>query len=96
MSCAMPPLMTLMGMEGRAGVLGYPGKSKVGELSIIPRAILLLAPCIPHLPAQSEHALLDPVREAPPPPACATARDGADPGCPWPPSLLGHACAPAV
>ena len=30
-------------------------------MSIIPRAIVLLAPCIPHLPARSEHALLDQV-----------------------------------
>jgi hypothetical protein len=33
-------------------------------MSIIPRAIVLLAPCIPHLPARSEHALLDQVGRA--------------------------------
>ena len=41
---------------GCAGVRGYPGKSKAGELSIIPTRIALLAPCLPNLPLPSRNA----------------------------------------
>ncbi|KAJ3115017.1 lysyl-tRNA synthetase [Phlyctochytrium bullatum] len=32
------------------GVLGFPGKSKLGELSIFPRDVILLSPCLRMLP----------------------------------------------
>ena len=32
------------------GVEGFPGKSKKGELSIFPRALAVLAPCLHMLP----------------------------------------------
>lgn len=35
------------------GVQGFPGKSKKGELSIIPTSLTLLAPCLPNLPLPS-------------------------------------------
>jgi lysyl-tRNA synthetase class 2 len=41
------------------GVRGFPGKSNKGQLSVIPRSIELLAPCIRELPA-SKDALKDP------------------------------------
>ena len=54
------------------GVQGFPGKSKKGELSIIPTSLTLLAPCLPNLPLPShklasegedvELTLRDPVR----------------------------------
>lgn len=34
------------------GVRGYPGKSDKGELSIIPKELFLLSPCIPPLPRE--------------------------------------------
>ncbi|KAK8807339.1 hypothetical protein WA158_004098 [Blastocystis sp. Blastoise] len=34
------------------GIRGFPGKSEKGELSIIPREITLLSPCIPPLPRE--------------------------------------------
>lgn len=33
------------------GVKGHPGKTKKGELSIIPQSMQLLAPCLHQLPA---------------------------------------------
>ena len=32
------------------GVIGKPGKSKLGELSILPKKLVLLAPCLHQLP----------------------------------------------
>lgn len=32
------------------GVIGKPGKSKLGELSILPKKLVLLAPCLQQLP----------------------------------------------
>ena len=34
----------------RIGLVGHPGKSKLGEISIIPKKIILLAPCLKQLP----------------------------------------------
>jgi lysyl-tRNA synthetase class II len=33
-----------------SGVEGFPARTKTGELSIIPRSIVLLSPCLHHLP----------------------------------------------
>jgi lysyl-tRNA synthetase class 2 len=41
-----------------AGVTGFPAKTNTGELSIVPRNIRLLAPCLHHLPEK----LANPVR----------------------------------
>jgi len=35
------------------GVRGFPAKTNIGELSIIPRELVLLAPCLHQLPAHS-------------------------------------------
>lgn len=44
-----------------AGVKGFPGKSGKGELSIIPRQIEILAPCIQPFP-NSKYGIREPVR----------------------------------
>eukprot|EP00941_MAST-03F_sp_MAST-3F-sp1_P002182 g2182.t1 len=41
------------------GIRGFPGKSNKGQLSIIPRAVTLLAPCLHPLPSERE-GLSDP------------------------------------
>jgi lysyl-tRNA synthetase class 2 len=51
-------LLTLFQM---AGINGFPGKSRKGELSIVPNAITMLAPCLHDLP--EPNSLLDAVRE---------------------------------
>jgi lysyl-tRNA synthetase class 2 len=43
------------------GVTGYPGKSKRGELSVFPRALQVLAPCL-HMPPGAHFGLKDQVR----------------------------------
>ncbi len=40
------------------GVQGSPGKSKKGELSIIPRRIILLSPCLHMLPRVSHISIV--------------------------------------
>lgn len=37
----------------RAGIRGFPGKSKRGELSIFPRQVVLLSPCLHMLPERN-------------------------------------------
>lgn len=46
-----------------AGVKGFPGKSGKGELSVIPRQIEILAPCIQPFP-NSKYGIREPVRHA--------------------------------
>lgn len=43
------------------GVKGFPGKSGKGELSVIPRQIEILAPCIQPFP-NSKYGIREPVR----------------------------------
>ena len=43
------------------GVEGYPGKSKMGELSIFPRRFVLLSPCL-HMPPTVRSGLKDQVQ----------------------------------
>lgn len=38
------------------GVEGYPGKSKKGELSIFPKSLTVLSPCL-HMPPSSHFGL---------------------------------------
>eukprot|EP00199_Chlamydomonas_sp_CCMP681_P000308 CAMPEP_0119109168 /NCGR_PEP_ID=MMETSP1180-20130426/17500_1 /TAXON_ID=3052 ORGANISM="Chlamydomonas cf sp, Strain CCMP681" /NCGR_SAMPLE_ID=MMETSP1180 /ASSEMBLY_ACC=CAM_ASM_000741 /LENGTH=584 /DNA_ID=CAMNT_0007094885 /DNA_START=168 /DNA_END=1922 /DNA_ORIENTATION=+ len=40
------------------GVVGYPGKSKKGELSIFPKAFQVLSPCL-HMPPKAHYGLKD-------------------------------------
>ncbi|KAJ0088581.1 hypothetical protein Patl1_31356 [Pistacia atlantica] len=41
------------------GICGFPGKSRRGELSIFPRLMTVLAPCLHMLPRQSVHSSTD-------------------------------------
>lgn len=43
------------------GVEGFPGKSKMGELSIFPRKFVVLSPCL-HMPPTVRSGLKDQVR----------------------------------
>ncbi len=42
------------------GVVGYPGKSKKGELSIFPKTFAVLSPCL-HMPPTVHYGLKDQV-----------------------------------
>ena len=42
------------------GVVGFPGKSKRGELSVFPRSLTVLAPCL-HMPPGAHFGLKDQV-----------------------------------
>lgn len=46
------------------GVEGYPGKSKMGELSIFPRKFVVLSPCL-HMPPTVRSGLKDQVLPVP-------------------------------
>ena len=51
-------LLRLLRIGDVVGVTGYPGKTKSGELSLIPRAITPLVPCMHELPLASSGAAL--------------------------------------
>ena len=46
------------------GVEGFPGKSKKGELSVFPRSLAVLAPCLHMLP---KRGIQNQARPPPPP-----------------------------
>lgn len=43
------------------GVVGYPGKSKKGELSIFPRTFQILSPCLHMLPKRRLESAVSPI-----------------------------------
>jgi lysyl-tRNA synthetase class 2 len=47
------------------GVVGHPGKSQKGELSIFPVQVVVLSPCL-HMPPSLHFGLKDQVRDAMP------------------------------
>ena len=60
------------------GVVGFPGKSKRGELSVFPRSLTVLAPCL-HMPPGAHFGLKDQVGAVCP--GIESARDGGSGSC---------------
>jgi lysyl-tRNA synthetase class 2 len=57
------------------GVVGHPGKSQKGELSIFPVKVVVLSPCL-HMPPSLHFGLKDQVRDAMPSAVCLQSAEG--------------------